>query len=142
MLKQSEWINSLLEESEKNPVEEKVSLIESCGRSCAEQNGHLDNASELAKMAKECKTRSDYVAFMRKTFPMEVEEVSDGIIIHYGKQKCTCPMSPEVKNPMLCNCTLGHEKAMWSIVFGKQVDAEIMESFQRGGNDCVIKIFL
>lgn len=51
-------------------------------------------------------------------------------------------MSPEVRSPMLCNGTLGHEKAMWSIIFGKQVDAEIIDSFQRGGNDCVVKILL
>ena len=41
---------------------------------------------------------------------------------------------------MLCNCTFGHEKAMWSSIFGKQVDAEIIDCFQRGGNDCVVKI--
>ena len=46
------------------------------------------------------------------------------------------------KNPMLCHCTLGHERAMWSIVFGKQINVEIIESFQRGGNDCVTKIFI
>ncbi len=51
-------------------------------------------------------------------------------------------MSLTVKNPMLCNCILGHEKAMWSIVFGKQVDAKIVESFLRGGKDCVIKIIV
>ncbi len=73
---------------------------------------------------------------------MNVEDVSNGIIIHYGKQSCTYPMSLTVKNPMLCNCTLGHEKAMWSIVFGKQVDAKIVESFLRGGKDCVIKIIV
>ncbi len=131
-----------MEETERNPQKEKIALILSCGRSCAKQNGSLNAAKELANEVKACKNRSDYLAFMRKTFPVKVEEVSDGIIIHYRKQKCTCPMSPEVKNPMLCNCTLGHEKAMWSIVFGKQVDVEIVESFQRGGKDCVIKILL
>ena len=142
MLKQSEWINYLLTETEKNPTEDKILQIECCGKGCAEQNGHLESAKVLAEAAKGCKTRSDYVTFMQNNFPFKVEEASDGIIIHYGKEKCTCPMSSEVKSPMLCNCTLGHEKAMWSIVFGKQVDAEIIDSFQRGGNDCVVKILL
>ena len=142
MLKQSAWINSLLEETEKNPTEDKILQIECCGKSCAEQNGHLDAAMTMAGAASKCKNRSDYITFMRNNFPFKLEESSDGIIIYYGKEKCTCPMSPEVKSPMLCNCTLGHEKAMWSIVFGKQVDAEIIESFQRGGNDCVIKILI
>lgn len=43
---------------------------------------------------------------------------------------------------MMCECTRGHEKAMWSIFFGKPVDVEIVESFLRGGNDCVIKILV
>ena len=142
MLKQSEWINHLLFEVEKNPTEDKIFQTECCGKGCAEQNGHLESAKALAEAAKGCKTRSDYMTFMQNNFPFKVEEASDGIIIHYGKEKCTCPMSPEVKSPMLCNCTLGHEKAMWSIIFGKQVDAEIIDSFQRGGNDCVVKILL
>ena len=143
MLKQSAWINGLLEETAKDPTGDKISQIECCGRLCAEQNRHLDAAMAMAEATKMCKVRSDYVAFMRNNFPFKkVEKSSDGIIIYYGKEKCTCPMSPEVKSSMLCNCTLGHEKAMWSIVFGKQVDAEIIESFQRGGNDCVIKIFI
>ena len=142
MLKQSEWINCLLTETEKNPTEDKIFQIECCGKGCAEQNGHLTSAKALTEAAKGCKNRSDYIAFMRSNFPFKVEEAPDGIIIYYGKEKCTCPMSPEVKSPMLCNCTLGHEKAMWSIVFGKRVDAEIIDSFQRGGNDCVVKILL
>ena len=142
MLKQSEWINHLLFEVEKNPTEDKIFQIQCCGKGCAEQNGHLESAKALAEAAKGCKTRSDYMTFMQNNFPFKVEKASDGIIIHYGKGKCTCPMSPEVKSPMLCNCTLGHEKAMWSIIFGKQVDAEIIDSFQRGGNDCVVKILL
>lgn len=142
MEKQNEWINGLLNDAEQHPSKEKSELIECCGKNCAEKSGHLEGAKDLYEAAKGCKTRSDYVAFMKKAFPFKVEEASDGIIIHYGKEKCTCPMAPEVANPMLCNCTLGHEKAMWSIVFGKQVDAEIVESFQRGGSDCVIKLFV
>lgn len=41
---------------------------------------------------------------------------------------------------MLCECTRGHEKAVWSAFFGNPVEVEIVESYSRGGNDCVIKI--
>ena len=142
MLNQSSWINHLLSNVEKDPTDEKISLIEQCGRCCAADSGHLEGAAGLHELMRDCKTRADYIAVMQRTFPFEVKEAADGIIIYYKKSECTCRMASEVKNPMLCNCTLGHEKAMWSIVFGKEVDAEIVESFQRGGKDCVIKLLV
>ena len=140
MEKQSVWINELLDAASEHP--EAVGIIESCGKGCAIQNGHLEGIKALRDAVSSCTTRSDYVRFMKKTFPFDVEEAADGIVIHFHKKGCTCPMAPDVSNPMLCNCTLGHEKAMWSILFGKPVDAQIVESFQRGGNDCVIKLLL
>ena len=75
---------------------------------------------------------------------MQVEEVSDGLVMWLGKKSCTCPMASEIhaNKEMLCNCTCGHEKAVWSAFFGRPVDVEIVESFLRGGTDCVIKIKL
>lgn len=40
----------------------------------------------------------------------------------------------------MCDCTKAHEKCLWSLFFGKEIDVEIAESIYRGGNDCVIKI--
>ena len=62
--------------------EDKIFQIECCGKGCAEQNGHLESAKALAEAAKGCKTRSDYIAFMRSNFPFKVEEAPDGLIIH------------------------------------------------------------
>lgn len=140
-LNQNGWINNLLSCVQED-VPEDIRLIEHCGKCCASDSGHLEGAAAMKKLAEGCKTRSDYAAFMRGHFPFEVEEQEDGIIIHYGKTECTCKMAPGVSNSALCNCTLGHEKAMWSIVFDREIDAEIVESFQRRGNDCVLKIFI
>ncbi len=142
MLNQSSWINHLLKNIEENQSKDTIRLVELCGKCCAQDSGHLEGAVGLHDLMSECKTRSEYVEFMRKTFPFDVEEADDGIIIHYKKKACTCRMSPEVKNPILCNCTLGHEKAMWGIVFGREIDAEIIESFQLGGKDCVVKLIV
>ncbi len=61
-----------------------------------------------------------------------------------GKQECSCPLAPDIKRnaDMLCECTRGSDKATWSVFFGKPVDVEIVESFLRGGKDCVIKILV
>ena len=140
MEKQSAWINDILTAMPKN--RESISILECCGRGCAIQNGHLEGMKPLQETARACSTRSERIAFMKETFPFDVEEVSDGILIRFHKEGCTCPMAPKISNPMLCYCTQGHEKAMWSELFGKDIDAEIVESFQRGGNDCVIKLFV
>ena len=96
------------------------------------------------RRATNCNTRADYVALLNENIPVTIREVEDGIIMHLGKEKCSCPIASEIsKNEdMLCECTRGHEKAVWSNFFGKPVDVEIVESFLRGGNDCVIKILV
>lgn len=142
MKKQISWINDFLKTAEANASPEVIKSIEGCGRGCAEQNGHIEGIGPLKKAAATCRTREEILAFIKSTFPFEAEDCGDGIIIRFHKEKCTCPMAPEISNPMLCHCTLGHEKAMWSELFGKPVNAEIIESFQRGGNDCVIKLII
>ena len=141
-LKPSDWINSLLHDIEKSPTAEKLALIEHCGRSCAEQSGHLEGILALRKAAAHCRTRADYVAFLREHFPFDADEAEDGILIRYRKTACSCRLAPDVASPLLCLCTQGHEKAMWSVFFGKEINTEIVESFQRGGNDCVMKLFV
>ena len=108
---------------------------------CKRQNA-FEGMEVLRKQASGCKTRSDYAAFLRQVMPVQIEEVDDGIVMRLGKKSCTCPMASEIhaNKEMLCHCTCGHEKAAWSVFFGKPVDVEIVESFQRGGKDCVIKI--
>lgn len=97
---------------------------------------------QLREAAKDCKTKSDYVVFMRSIMPIEIEEVTDGIVLHLHKRGCTCvnPQCIENCGADLCECTKAHEEYTWSIFFGKPVKVEILESFLRGGNDCVIKI--
>ena len=94
--------------------------------------------------ASNCKTLADYVAFLNEVMPVTIKEAEDGIVMHLCKEKCSCPMASEVsKNAdMLCECTRGHEIAVWSAFFGKPVKVEVVESFLRGGNDCIIKIIV
>lgn len=143
MEKQIRWINDLLEAAREDICPEVIRVIEGCGKGCALEGGHIDGMQPFKEDASACKTHEDYLAFFTSKFPFfNAEDTGDGIIIRFHKEKCTCPMAPEVKNPMLCHCTLGHEKAMWGELFGRNIDAEIVESFQRGGKDCVIKIHL
>lgn len=136
------WIDDLLCEVKKNPSSENIKLIESCGKACAVHRGDLEGIKQLKTAASNCRTRSDYLDFFKNTFPFEVSEIEDGIILALGKDECTCSMSPDIRNSALCYCTLGHEKAIWSEFFGKDVKIELLETILNGGNDCIVKIFI
>ena len=80
--------------------------------------------------------------FLKEHISPAVSEDEDGIRIPLGKEKCTCPLAQDIQNPMLCCCTQGSNKATWSEFFGKDVRVEMIETFMRGGKDCVIKIYI
>lgn len=138
------WMNDLLEAAEANPAPDVLNLIESCGKKCAIRRQAAEQMARLRQAASHCKTRTELVEFLRERIPVTILESEDGIIMYLGKKACTCPMASEIPrvSGILCNCTCGHEKFAWSVFFGKPVEVEIVESFLRGGNDCVIKIIV
>lgn len=142
MSKCAEWIEDMLGAVKEKQDPAAIRLIECCGEGCAKRKNAEEGILQLKAAASKCKTRSDYAAFLNSVMPVTVTEAEDGIVMHLGKTECSCPMAGEIARnaDMLCECTRGHEKAVWSAFFGKPVEIEIMESFLRGGNDCVIKI--
>lgn len=140
----AEWIEDLLGAAKQKNDLESIRMIECCGKGCAARKGAEKSIVRLKAAASNCTTRADYVTFLNGALPITVIEAEDGIIMHLGKEKCSCPMAAELsKNTdMLCECTRGHEIAVWSTFFGKPVDVMIEESLLRGGNDCVLKILV
>ena len=137
-------MEDLLGAVKENSTEENIALIEHCGKCCAVHRGDMEGMKQLKEAAKDCKTISDYVNFLNGVLPFEVEEISDGIVMHFAKEECTCELSSQLtrNSDALCYCTQGHEKAIWSEFFGKPVDVELVETILRGGSDCVIKLML
>lgn len=119
-------------------------LINECSNTCIKTNNALDGIIKLKELAKECSTKSDYIKFFKNILNLDVEETEKGIILHLNKTECTCPIASKlnIDKSKLCNCTKEHEKYLWSKFFGKEIDVKIIESFWRGGNDCVIEIIL
>lgn len=142
MSKCAEWIEDMLGAVKESKDPTAVCMIECCGKACAARRNAEAVILQLKVGASECKTRVDYVAFLNKNMPITVTETEDGILIHFKKKECSCPIAADISQytDMLCECTKGYEKAIWSIFFGKPVEVEIIESLLRGGNDCVIKI--
>ena len=136
------WIKDILDAARDNPTPETINLIEQCGKGCSRRKGHAENMLKLKDAASWCRTRSDYVQFLKEHVSEKITEEEDGIRIPLGKEKCSCPMAEFVDNPMLCCCTQGSNRETWGIFFGKDVRVEMTETFMRGGNDCVIKIYM
>ena len=114
------------------------------GKACADSQKAIQGMQQLHEAANDCRTKADFAAFMKKTLPIDIEEADDGIIMHLHKEGCTC-IHPEYISKCgedLCECTKAHEEYAWSVFFGKPVKVEIMESFLRGGNDCVVKLMI
>ena len=42
----------------------------------------------------------------------------------------------------LCYCTQGHEKSMWREFFGREIEAQMIETILRGGDDCIVKLII
>ncbi len=138
----AEWIEDLLGAARDKTDPCAASLMECCGKCCAARHNIIDGIILLRDTSSYCKSRSDYVEFLNKSMSLTVTESADGIIIHFGKTRCTCEAAEEIsKNKdMLCECSKEHEKTVWSAFFGRPVDVEIVESILRGGRDCVLKI--
>ena len=117
-------------------------ILEDCGKKCIERNGGLDGILVLKDKVKDLTTRTEYCNFFKSILNVDAIEVSDGIELHLHKKGCTCSISKEInKNKeILCYCTKGHEKIVWSTLFDKDIDIEVVKSINRGDDDCVVKI--
>ncbi|SFM93904.1 DUF6144 family protein [Methanolobus profundi] len=138
------WIDDLLSTMEDNSNQNIISVIEACGEKCAHRTGMLARITELKTESSQCKNHAEIVQFLSKHLPGSITQVDDGLIIHAVEGKCSCKMEPEnfTHSSMLCNCTKGYHKAIWSEFFGRPVEVEIIETILRGSNECIFKIII
>lgn len=117
-------------------------LILKSSHKCIETTDAEKGILKLKELASFCKSKADYLDFFRNTLKLNAVENKDGIILYLGKNKCTCPIADDlhIDKSRLCDCTKAHEKYLWNLFFGKEIEVEILESLHRDGNDCVIKI--
>lgn len=99
----------------------------------ARMRGYLDKAGEnLDEFAALHNAKEAYG---------RLEAAEDGLLLIYPQCYCSCVK--RVEEPISktwCLCTLGHAKSLFSAVFGKSVEAELLETVKSGGARCVIKV--
>lgn len=110
-------------------------IFESLGRQCATRYDSLTDQYKgnlpgfLEEIQKQWVAQAEY-------------DAKAGTIRVVDKSKtCTCPLVDESLTPSdFCNCTLGWQKATYSKILGRPVDAELEESILRGGSRCVFRM--
>ena len=127
------WLVRILKDNLDEPTRKRI--FESLGRQCAtrydsltdQYKGNLDGF--LGEIQKRWVAKAEY------------DEKAGTIRVVDKSKTCTCPLVDESLTASdFCNCTLGWQKATYSKILGRPVDAEVEESILRGSSRCVFRM--
>jgi len=100
----------------------------------ARMRGYLNKAGDLQGMAELHNQKETYG---------RLEAVEDGLLLIYPQCYCSCVKRVDAPiSKTWCLCTLGHARELFSAVFDKPVQVQLLESVKTGGERCVIKVAL
>lgn len=137
------WINTILNEVSNLDDDQGIKILQVCGRDCAKSNSLIEGAIHIRnKFADNKDTETIFQAF-KKQFYNSSKLSKDGNIITLVFEECTCPLVKNgVKNPYLCNCTIGYSMQIFETLFGRPVEIRLLKSVLKGDNICEQKIIV
>ncbi len=136
--KKFRWAREQCAFLEKRFSEDEITLIRGrchceAGKSLAERmRGYWSSSKNMEEFASLHNQKESYA---------QLEAVEDGLLLIYPQ--CYCACVKRVAEPISrtwCLCTLGYAKDLFSQVFGKDVEAQLLESVKTGGQRCVVKV--
>ncbi len=87
-----------------------------------------------------------FIEFLSKEWGWIIiyNEKENTLLANENKEFCVCPivnsMEGKQVSPMLCHCSEGFGKLMFSKVIGREVRAEVVSSILRGDKSCSYQI--
>lgn len=139
------WTNTIVDELEKHGEIGK-DILRSCGRGCFDLSGMADGVKGYEEEIKNITNINELAALLDKTIfnKYKVSVEGQNLLIDYGLNQCMCPivMDGEIKNSFMCNCSCGFTKELFSDIFGKEVEVEIVDSVLRGADSCKHQIIV
>lgn len=133
------WTNTIIEELEKHGEIGK-DILRTCGRGCFDLSGMAEGLKGYEAELANITNIEELVDLLNKTIfnKYKVSVDNDNILIDYGLNQCMCPivMDGEITNSFMCNCSCGFTKELFSTIFGKEVEVEIVESVLSGADSC------
>ena len=137
-VKKAEWakhVCSFLEEHYEDETVKAIRMDCACGPS----------KRFAEKLKKVYDTEKDPAAFAEKInqlkLGLSLEYDGNDFFLIYPVCYCSCVNKNEETLPKAwCYCTLGYTKRMFEIIFGKEVQAELISSVKTGDPECRIRI--
>ncbi len=111
-----------------------VEAIEKTGRECAKLGG---------LPARFKGNPEGYFAAARQAWGTEFQwDKPKGIVtVAVAEGPCGCPLVDTRRTPAVwCHCSVGYQKEAFAQVFGREVQARLMESKLSGGTRCVFEV--
>lgn len=100
----------------------------------ARMRGYLAKTGNLSEFAQLHNQKETYG---------RIEAVEGGLALIYPQCYCSCVKRVDAPiSRTWCLCTLGHAREMFSAVFGKPVEVQLLETVKTGGERCVIKVII
>ena len=100
----------------------------------ARMRGYLAKAKDLAEFAELHNQKETYG---------RLEAVEGGLLLIYPQCYCSCVKRvPEPISKTWCLCTLGNARRIFSAVFDRPVEVQLLDSVKTGGERCVIKAII
>ncbi len=127
-----DWISNLMRNMDQHLVEEeKIRLLEECGRACAKNHAQ--------RVALKSRGNLDgWLATMKKWVGMNnIRKDENAVRVTYSK--CFCPLvqdAPPLMSNTYCNCSRGWLKEVFETVMEKPVEVELEDSIMKGGQQC------
>lgn len=137
------WIDTALTELSKLEDNKGIELLHTCGRACAK-------TFPLVRGAAAVRERYDAgtpIDILFKEFKEEyynsplLTKTGNNIVLVFDS--CPCPLVKKgIKNPYLCNCTIGFSKQVFETLFGTKVRVVLEQSILQGGPVCRQAIYV
>jgi hypothetical protein len=135
-----EWISSLL-------VNATSELDEESARRVIKKTAevHFENLKMDALLAEYKGELDRFTVFLREKWGWRVDyDKEKGVLIaDENKNYCVCPIAvhnKEKDSSAICYCSEGFAEKMFSMVSGKQTQAEVIASVRKGDTSCKYKI--
>jgi hypothetical protein len=135
-----EWISSIL-------LNANVELDKESARKLIKKTAevHFENLKMETLLAEYKENLDKFTVFLRDKWGWKVDyDKEKGVLIaDENKNYCVCPIAinnKEKDSSAICYCSEGFAEKMFSMVSGKQTQAEVIASVRKGDTSCKYKI--
>lgn len=119
-----------------------TSILEQCGRSCAESCGIDDVVHEIKKNIPPNSPIEEIIDLMNGMGLWDGTLSVTGNRITGYYHECCCPIRKAgyVSSPLFCQCTKGWTKAVFENIFNREVEVRLETTIASGGDACKITV--